>query len=117
MSDIENLDVMLGGNHFDRDSDDSILAKRPESAVCNASDYEENPELNTKENRSGNSADLGQNSTVASSRAELNRLSGELNSRISREMDWMTNSVRAQIQRAICYAISNQVMPQIQKCP
>ena len=34
MSDIENLDVMLGGNHFDREkSEDSILAKRPESAI------------------------------------------------------------------------------------
>ena len=36
MSDIENLVVMLGWNHFDREeSEDSILARRPESASCN----------------------------------------------------------------------------------
>ena len=64
ISDIEYLDMMLGGIHFYRDeSQDSILASRPESANCNASDNEETPHLNTKEYRSGNSADLGQNSS------------------------------------------------------
>ena len=30
MSDIGNLDVMLGGNHFDEEeNEDSILARRP----------------------------------------------------------------------------------------
>ena len=30
MSDIENLDVMLGGNHFDgEESEESILARSP----------------------------------------------------------------------------------------
>ena len=48
------------------------------------------------------------------SSAELNRLSSELNSRISREMDEMMNSVSVQIQRAISDAISTQVLPQIQ---
>ena len=38
-SDIENLEVMIDGNHFDREeSEDSILARRPESASCKASD-------------------------------------------------------------------------------
>ena len=69
-SDKENLDIILGGNHFNREeSEDSILARRPESVNSNAS--EKNLHLNTKENRSGNSADLGQNSTVASSSAEF----------------------------------------------
>ena len=35
MSDIENLDVMLSENHLDREeSEDSILARRPERASC-----------------------------------------------------------------------------------
>ena len=38
-SDIENLDIMLGGNHFDaRERDESLnsnLARRPESAISN----------------------------------------------------------------------------------
>ena len=114
-SDIENLDVMIGGNHFDREeSEDSILSRRPESASCNASDKGGSPHLNTRENRSGISTDRGQNSTGASSSAEFKKLSGELNLRISREMDEMMNSVSFQIWRAINDAISNQILPQIQ---
>ena len=63
------------------------------------------------ENRYGKSTDHGQNSR---SSAEFNKLSGELNLRISREMDAMMNSVSVQIQRAINDAISNQILPQIQ---
>ena len=56
MSDIQNLDVMLGGNHFDREeSEDNILARRPESTNCNASDNEESLHLNTREDKSSNS--------------------------------------------------------------
>ena len=62
----------------------------------------------------GTSADLDSNSLTANSSAEINRLSSELNSRISREMDEMMKSVSVQIQRAIIDAISNQVLPQIQ---
>ena len=56
----------------------------------------------------------GQNSADVSSLAEINKLPSELNSRISREMDEMMNSVSFQIQGAINDAISNQVLPQIQ---
>ena len=116
LSDMEDLDIMLGGSHFDRKkSEDSILARRPRSDNGDVSENnEENLHPNTRESGSGKSADLGQNSTNASSSAEINRLSGELNSRISREMDEMLNSVSVQIQKAISYAISNQVLPQIQ---
>ena len=64
--------------------------------------------------KSSNSADHGQNSAGASSSAEINILSGEINSRISREMDELMNSVSVQIQRSISDAINNQVLPQIQ---
>ena len=53
----------------------------------------------------GTSADLDRNSVTANSSAEINRLSSELKSCISREMDEMMNSVRVQIQRAINDAI------------
>ena len=59
-------------------------------------------------------AEFDHNSATGNSSAEINRLSSELNSRISREMDEMTNSVNVQIQRAISDAISTQVLPQIQ---
>ena len=116
LSDIENLDILLDGSHFDREeSEDSILARRPEIVSCNSSENnEENPQLITRENRSSNTADHGQNSAVINSIIELNRLSSELSSRISKEMDEMMNSVSVQIQRAINDAISKQVLPQIQ---
>ena len=62
----------------------------------------------------GNDTDSGQNSTNANSNAEVNKLSSELNSRLSREKDEMMNSVNTQIQRANNDAISNQILPQIQ---
>ena len=60
------------------------------------------------------SAGYGQNSTDMNSQAEINRLSSELNSRISREMDEMMSNVSSQIQRAKNEAINTQVLPQIQ---
>ena len=42
LSDVENLDIMLGGNHFERkESEDSNLARRPESVSCNVSENSE----------------------------------------------------------------------------
>ena len=120
LSDIGNLDVMLGENQFNgmsrEESLDSNSARRPESAASNNFRTEdENSYLSHENISSGINADCGQNSVEASSHAEINRLSSELNSRISREMDEAMNSVSVQIQRAINDAISNQVLPQIQK--
>ena len=71
LSDIENLDTMLGGSHFDREeSEESTLARRPRSDNGDISENnEENLHSNTRESRSGNSADLGQTSIGASSSA------------------------------------------------
>ena len=101
---------------IERRSEDSIPSRRLRSDNGEVSkNIEENLHPNTRESRSGNSADFGQKSTGASSSsAEFNKLSGELNSRITREMDEMMNSVSVQIQRAISDAIINQVLPQIQ---
>ena len=119
LSDIENLDVMLGENHFSaRERDGSLnsnLPRRSRSSVSNESENGErdigrNPRnINSREN-----AECDRNSIAGNSSAEINRLSSELNSRISREMDEMMNSVNVQIQRAISEAISTQVLPQIQ---
>ena len=120
LSDIENLDVKLGENHFnnmDREENiDSKLARRPESATSNnVVNDDENLNLNRRDISSGIIADYGQNLVGTISQAEINRLSSELNSRISREMmDEMMNSVSVHIQRAINNTISNQVLPHIQ---
>ena len=59
-------------------------------------------------------AEFDHNSATGNSSAEINRLSSEINSRISREKDEMMSSVNVQIQRAISDGISTQVLPQIQ---
>ena len=119
LSGIENPDIMLGENHLNTgergESLNSNLARRPESVVSN--DFEnddENTHVSPRVINSGISADFDHNSATANSSAENNRLSLELSSRLSREMDEMMNSVSVQIQRANNEAISNQVLPQVQ---
>ena len=113
---MENLDIMLGSRHSEREeSVNSNHARKPESVNSNLfENNEENLYLYSRETELGVNAELGQNSTSANSSAEINRLSSELISRISREMDEMMNSVSVQIQRAINDAISSQVLHQIQ---
>ena len=119
LSDIENLDIMLGENHFnDTRRDESLdrtYIRRQESITSNNLENEEMNLYSDHRNLGvGTSAGYDQNSASIDSQAEINKLSCELNSRISREMDEMMNSVSSQIQRAISDAIDNQVLPQIQ---
>ena len=119
LSDIENLDIMLGENHFNdmrRDESlDETSVRRQESAASNNLENEE-MDLHSDHRNPETGTSVGYVRITASidSQAEINKLSCELNSRISREMDEMMNSVSSQIQRAISDAINNQVLPQIQ---
>ena len=119
LSDIENLDIMLGENHFNdmrRDESlDGTSIRRQESVTSNNLENEE-MDLHSDHRNPETGTSAGYDRTIASidSQAEINKLSCELNSRISREMDEMMNSVSSQIQRAINDAINNQVLPQIQ---
>ena len=54
-----------------------------------------------------------QNTTEVDSGSELNRLSGELNQRITQEMNGFMNSFSLQILRGINEAINEQVLPQL----
>ena len=116
LSDIEDLDIMLGERHSERnESVNNNSARRPDSATSDMfGNNEENWYLNHAKMRPGNSAEFGQNSKSANSNVGIDRLSSELNSRLSREMDETMNSVNTQIQRAISDAISNQILPQMQ---
>ena len=119
LSDIENLDIMLGENHFNDtrrdDSLDGTSIRRQESIISNNSENEEMDLHSDHRNLGvGTSTGYDRNSASVDSQAEINKLSSVLNSRISREMDVMMDSVSSQIQRAISDAISNQILPQIQ---
>ena len=119
LSDFENLDIMLGENHFgtqEREGSlNSNLPRRSRSFASNESENEDGNGCRPKRNiDSRMNAECDRNSVTGDSSAEINRLSSELNSRISREMDEMMNSVSVQIQRAISDALSTQVLTQIQ---
>ena len=119
LSDIENIDIILGENHFNaREREGSLnsnLSRRSRSFASNESENENgNVDRNQRNGHSRTNTEYDQISVTANSSAEINRLSSELNSRIPREMDEMMNSVSVQIQRAISDAISTQVLPQIQ---
>ena len=110
---------MIGENHFDtverEGSLNSNFARRPESANSNnLNNDDENMYLNLGVINSGVDADYVRNSASANTSAEINRLSSELNSILSRELDGMMSSVNTQIQRTISDAISSQILPQIQ---
>ena len=93
----------------------SNLPRRSRSFASNESVNENaNVSRNQRNDHFRTNTEYDQNSVTADSSAEINRLSSELNSRISREMDEMMNSVSVQIQRTISDAISTQVLPQIQ---
>ena len=119
LSDIENLDIMLGENHSNgterNGSLDSTSVRRHESVLSNNLDEGgENPYPDHRNSNVRSDANYGQNSADMNSQAEINKLSSELNFRISREMDEMMSNVSFQIQRAINEAINTQVLPQIQ---
>ena len=119
LSDMENLDIMLRESHFNgprRDESlDSTSIRRHESVTSNNLENErEDLYPNLRNPNVGAGAGYGQNPADMSSQAVINKLSSKLNSRISREMDEMMNSVSVEIQRAINDATRNQVLPQIQ---
>ena len=116
LSDVENLDVMLGGDQLKRDeSETSNYGRRPESpsygTILNQ-DSNSHPISDEAEIRT--CAQNGQSSREIDSGSGFTRLSGELNPKINREMSDFMSTVSSQIQRVINEAISDQILPQIQ---
>ena len=82
LSDIENLGMMFGENHFDtverEESLNSNLARRSESANSNNfKNDDENMYLNSGVINPGINANYGRNSASSNSSAEIYRLSSE----------------------------------------
>ena len=81
LSDIENLDIMLGSNHLEtEESELSNSVRRPESPSYNALvNHDVNSHSNSREDEISVFAGNGQNLREVDSSSEINRLSGELN--------------------------------------
>ena len=117
LSDIENLDVMLGGNHLERDeSDISNYGRRPESpsydTLLNQTSISNPNSLETEFRALPRMAEVREKQIQAVSVTGCQKK--ELSQRITREMSHFMSTVSSQTQRAINDAISDQIMPQIQ---
>ena len=107
MSDIDNLDIMLGNsgeNPIERELADAI----EQSSV--QGDYEAN------EYRRDNYSFVQENETLRQNevRQSFETFTNEFNLRLSQEMDSMMSMVHNQINRAISTAISERVIPEIE---
>ena len=116
LSDLENMDIMLCSNHFQReDSEFGDSARRPESPSYNALvDHNTISHPNSAQNDIKRFAGNGHNSRNMDPISEINRLSGEPNQKITQEMNDLMRSVCSQDQWAISEAIYEQVVPQTQ---
>ena len=80
LSDIENLDIMLGENHFNRNERDESLssnrARRPVSTVGDEfENNDENRQLDSRDVDPSTNVDYGRNSSEGNSSVEINKLS------------------------------------------
>ena len=117
LSDIENLDIRLGVNNFlEREESESRNFGRKPDSPC----YDTSVNQNTKSHSKSREAQIrtcalnGRNFRETESNSEFNKLSGELNQRITRAMGDFMSTVSTQIQRDINEAISDQVLSDIQ---
>ena len=80
LPDIENIDIMLGTNHFERKKNDfSNSVRRPESPSYNTlGNSDPNPHFYSGDNGTRNVVEHGHNSRGTDSSVEFSRLSGEL---------------------------------------
>ena len=107
MSDIDNLDIMLGNsgeNPIERELADAIEQSSVQGDY-EANEYRGNNYIFTRENEP-----LRQNEV----RQSFETFTNEFNLRLSQEMDSMMSMVHNQINRAISTAISERVIPEIQ---
>ena len=108
LSDIENMDVMLGNasnNPIERELVDAI----EQSSV--QGDIEANEYLGNQYTSFPHENNLPRQDDI---RQSLETFSNEFNLRLSQEMDSMMSMVHSQINRAISNAISERVIPEIQ---
>ena len=108
LSDIENMDVMLGNasnNPIERELVDAI----EQSSV--QGDIEANGYLGNQYTSFPHENNLPRQDDI---RQSLETFSNEFNLRLSQEMDSMMSMVHSQINRAISNAISERVIPEIQ---
>ena len=113
LSDYGNMDVML------RKGNSNSIARELDSLINVPERQQDFQSFPNRENSSQENEirDIdSRNEPVRESRLieSINMLSGEMNARISREMEAMMDPMHSQISRAISSAISERIIPEIQ---
>ena len=113
LSDMENMDVMLGSgeyNQIERDIDQMTGF----SNLLNRGDDEENHSVRGNSSQENEIRNMPENRGNPNLSRELDVLSGEINLRISQEINSLLNGMNSQIENAINSAISERIIPQMQ---
>ena len=107
LSDIDHVDISLVSSLFEKDDSEFCNdVSRPESPRYNTlANIESNYHSISRDNGIRGFAGNGLNQEVVESGSEIDKLSYELNLRITQEMNRLMSSVSQQIQRAIKEAI------------
>ena len=113
LSDYGNMDVMLGegnSNSIERELDSLIIVP------VGQRDFQSFPNRDNSSQENAIRDIDSRNEPVRESRLteSINKLSGEMNARMSREKETMMDLMYTQISRAISSAISERIIPEIQ---
>ena len=115
LSECGNMDVMLGdGNSNCKERELDSLVNVPERRQ----DFQSFPnrENSSQENELMNSHTSARNEPVRKETLieSINKLSGDMNARMSREMETTMNYMQTQSNKAISCALSERIIPEIQ---
>ena len=109
MSDIENMDVMLGTgeyNQIERDIDQMTGF----SYMLNRYEIEEGHSLRGKSSQDNEIRNMPENRNDHVFSGDLDMLTGEINLRISQEIGSLINGMKSQVESAISSAISERII-------
>ena len=113
LSDYGNMDVMLGeggSNSMERELDSLINAPERQQDFQSFPNRENSSQENEIRDIDSRNEPVRESRLVES----INMLPGEMNARMSREMEAMMDLMQSQISRAISSAMSERVIPEIQ---
>ena len=113
MSDIENIDFMLGSGEYNQIERD-IDQMRGFSFMLNRDENEESHSIKGNAPPNNKIRNMSENRNHHSLIRDLDMLSGEINLRLSQEINSLLNRVNSQIENAINSAISERINPQMQ---
>ena len=111
MSDVENVDIMLGS--YSRDENGNDESENEVKLDSGSSRLQQNSNLVGKDFRSLLNTNSRENSEVAFETTRM--ISEEISNQVSRNLNEIKTSMNYQIQDAINNAITEKVLPSIQK--